>query len=141
MSPSNDTLFIDVAKAVFRPGEALQGELLWDLAQPPEVITLQLGWRTEGRGTTDETLVFSHEWPTASTVGKEAFSFQLPQKPFSFSGRLITVRWSLEAIVKKGKAGASFPFTLSPTGAEIDISQNSYDEFAGRKKSFSFKPH
>ncbi len=53
--------------------------------------------------------------------GKMNFQFELPDAPYSFSGKLITLTWSVEFIDDTGKNVAAEEFFLSPTGKEIQL--------------------
>lgn len=119
-------IIIDCPQQVLAPGELVRGEVLWDLEVEPESVVLSLGWWTSGKGTRDEDIVDSVTW-RAGRIGKESFSLQIPDGPYSFSGRLVSLEWALECTVKHGNAEALCSLVVSPHGAEIDISANTYE--------------
>ncbi len=119
----NNSLYIDLPRKAFAPGENVDGELLWTLDRPPEEITLTLGWWTEGRGTRDARVEVTRTWKTMETAGKETFSLTLPPSPYSFAGTLIALKWALEARVRKGKATVVEPLTVAPAGDEIRLTR------------------
>lgn len=121
-------LILEVADKTIRPGGPVQGEILWDLESGPRSLYLSLGWWTSGRGDRDEFIVADREWTNPGPIGKESFSFTVPDTVVpSFSGRLISVEWGLQLSV----AGIRMedvlePLIISPTREEIDISSETY---------------
>ena len=103
------------------------------MEQKPEVVRLTLGWWTDGRGSKDAKIEAVKEWQTDEIAGREAFEFQLPGSPYSFSGTLISLTWGLELSVKKGKAKILRELVLSPTGTPPNLPH--LDE--GKRKSIS----
>ena len=50
--------------------------------------------------------------------GRHGFRFELPPGPYSYSGRMFTIRWALELLVDP--AGVRrLPITVSPTLSEL----------------------
>lgn len=131
-----DQIIIDCPFKLVAPGGHIQGEVLWDLEEDPEEVTLSLGWWTSGKGTRDEEIVDSLQWGDLR-IGKERFSFHMPAGPYSFSGKLISVEWGLECSLKTGEARTVHHLVLSPLDHEIDISGNSYES---QTKSLSLRP-
>lgn len=133
----NTSLYIDLPKSHYAPGETISGRILWALEKPPESLRLTLGWWTEGRGNKDASIEASQEWETTNLAGEEAFTFTLPPSPYSFSGTLITLKWAIELKLRKGKQTAMESILVSPVDHLIELPH--LDE--GRKKSFSFVSH
>lgn len=131
-----DQIIIDCPRTTIAPGEILRGEVLWDLEEDPEEIYLNLGWWTSGKGTRDEEITGALSWQ-AGRIGKEPFSLEVPDGPYSFSGRLISVEWGLECTAREGDARVLLPLVVSPSGREVDISAQSYES---QIKSFSLRP-
>lgn len=105
----------------FRPDETLAGTVSWSFPDPPRKVEVFLLWRTSGKGDADEAAVASVELPVAGASGYGEFAFPLPDGPYSFSGRLITLSWRVEAVTKGPSETAASPFTLSPSGGEIRL--------------------
>jgi hypothetical protein len=53
--------------------------------------------------------------------GEKPFRFRLPHEPFSFSGRLITLTWALEAIVSGAQETALVEIVSSPSLCEVAL--------------------
>ena len=115
------TIELDDGRTVYRPGESVRGTATWDLADAPDSIEVRLGWYTEGKGTTDAGIVhrFREERPGRS--GSNPFEFELPPGPYSFSGSLISLVWTVELIAEPTDEHASATILVSPTDEEIDL--------------------
>jgi hypothetical protein len=103
----------------FVPGEILIGELTWDFDRDDAGIEIHLIWRTSGKGTTDTKKLTVHRIERAGCSGKQTFSFPLPLGPCSFSGRLITVSWTIEAQMTGADTKYTRDIVLSPTRQEL----------------------
>ena len=78
-------------------------------------------WFTRGKGTQDVGVVNQRTIASPGRIGNQRFDFKLPEGPYSFSGKLISVVWALELVTPKGKDSARAEFSLSPTGSEIEL--------------------
>ena len=116
-------LQIALASSVYRPGEQLCGECLWELEKPVEKLELWLSWHTKGKGTQDGTIVATQQLASPGVCGSRRFTFGLPDGPWSFSGKLITLIWTVEIVAMPGYAGEAVDFVLSPTGMELQIEE------------------
>lgn len=115
---------LDVAEGrrVFAPGDTLEGDASWHLEEEPEWVGVRLYWRTEGKGDQDVDVVARERWEApGADAGSRAFRFELPEGPYSFSGKLITLYWGLELVAEPGGALFHVDLTVSPTGGEIRL--------------------
>lgn len=119
-----DTLSIETTggKINFVPGEVITGAAKWQLSDNPDELTITLFWYTDGKGTQDIGIVESMTISMPGQFGDKDFSFKLPNGPYSFSGKLISLKWALELSDNKGKRVAQKEITVSPTGSEIVLS-------------------
>ena len=106
-------------KTVFAPRETVRGVIEWNLDATPRRLDLSLFWYTAGKGTRDIGMVHNVWFDDPGPHGSKEFSFELPEGPFSFSGRLISVIWAIELICSPGSETTRREITLSPTGKEI----------------------
>ncbi|HJQ69278.1 MAG TPA: hypothetical protein VKA70_09910 [Blastocatellia bacterium] len=106
-------------KTSFLPGEVLEGQVSWATESAPELIELRLFWRTQGKGTRDVSVVQSILFENPRWQGTRDFRFQLPDGPYSFSGKLISLIWALELIVTSTNETERLDILVSPTGSEI----------------------
>jgi Protein of unknown function (DUF3592). len=101
----------------FAPGETLVFTLARVAAASTDIgpLTVQLGWFTEGRGTTDAGVVWSEQISALS--GERSFEVRLPAAPWSFSGKLLSVSWRLEVLDAKRAPLVAVPLVVAPGGA------------------------
>jgi hypothetical protein len=108
----------------FAPGETLVFTLARDAAPARESdgpLTVQLGWFTEGRGTSDAAVVWTEKIPGLAAGDERGFELRLPEEPWSFSGKLVAVAWRLEVLDAKGKPLVAVPLTLAPGGRPVAL--------------------
>jgi hypothetical protein len=106
------------SKATRRPDETLELRGEWQLPSMPKVIEARLFWYTSGKGTEDVGIIATRPVAPAPS-GSQSFKFRLPEAPYSFSGRLITIQWAVELVADSEVA--RWEFTLSPSGSEVRL--------------------
>ena len=109
-------------RTVFLPGEKLAGQVMWRLESPPGTAELRLFWRTEGKGTKDVNIVDKITFDNPRQQGVRDFQFQLPDGPYSFSGRLISLVWALELVLGTTWGTERLEIIVSPTMSEVVLS-------------------
>lgn len=115
------TIQLDRDDRAYVPGEPITGTVKWDLDPGSERIIVRLLWQTSGKGTQDTGLAHELQWDMVPLSGEREFEFPGVEGPYSFSGKLITVGWLVEAIAEPGDAFAEQSFSVSPTGAEVTL--------------------
>jgi hypothetical protein len=113
-----------------RPGEQIAGMARWDLRQAPESLEVRLFWYTEGKGTRDTGLATAMEIQNPGPSGEEPFSFEVPQGPFSFSGRLVSLCWAVELVSERPDQAERLDLVVSPTGEEIRLGTAEADNWS-----------
>jgi len=110
---------IDSDQKALHPGEELKCHAL--MQNPTDAIggEFHVLWYTEGRGTQDIHLVHSEPFHHIRGRRDYSFSFELPQQPYSFSGKLISLIWAVEVVI--GDSVGRATFTLSPHESEITL--------------------
>lgn len=106
-------------KTSFLPGEELAGEVRWRLDTAPPRIELRLFWHTEGKGTKDVGIVANVGFDNPGWQDRRDFRFQLPDAPYSFSGKLISLEWALELVLPVSGDTERLAIVVSPIRAEI----------------------
>ena len=109
----------------FKPGETIAGTVRWNVQGNPEAIEASLFWRTQGKGTQDVGVVETARFDSPGSLGQKEFSFKLPAGPYSFSGRLISLIWAVEATALPSDETARSEITVSPTGQEVVLRKSS----------------
>lgn len=115
---------VDGGRTAFAPGETIDARISWHLASPPKRLELRLFWYTEGKGTQDVEIVERHPLQ-GGAFGEQVVSLRAPGGPYSFSGRLISLIWALEAVAEPGGEVARCEVVLSPSGEEIRLDAES----------------
>jgi hypothetical protein len=122
-------------RTTFEPGEEIAGKAVWSLDHPPRAVVLRLFWFTSGRGDEDvglvETLRFDHPLIDES----RSFRFHLPEAPYSFTGKLISLNWALELVAEPSKKVARQEITLAPGGEAVHL--ESLPDSKPKKRFFS----
>lgn len=113
----------DVHRSVV-PQDTVQGEATWWLDNTPRWVEVRLFWHTEGKGTTDVQVVQRQRFESPGAHETRPFSLTLPDCPYSFSGRLISLVWSVELVCSvAAEAAPRVDLVMSPSGREIRIDQ------------------
>ncbi|NOX99711.1 MAG: hypothetical protein GXP30_08295 [Verrucomicrobia bacterium] len=111
----------------YTPGETLRGEVAWkvDLMKNSNGGEVRLFYYTSGKGDRDVEMIETHSVDIISESGSRKFEFHLPQEPYSFSGKLVSLIWAVEFQVLESDETERLEFVLSPNGVEIDLYANS----------------
>jgi hypothetical protein len=110
---------LDAGRTQFCPGETITGAVSWRLDAPADGVEIRLFWYTRGKGTTDVQVVKAQHFESAGTAGRRTFQFVLPDEPYSFSGKLISLIWALEAVIQPGDRSQRLELVVGPQGREV----------------------
>ncbi|HBO44500.1 MAG TPA: hypothetical protein DD670_11315 [Planctomycetaceae bacterium] len=113
----NLVLEIDNGQTAFAPGETVGGEAGWNLPASPKEVSLQLLWYTEGKGDEDAGLVEEVTFDLPQPSENRRFTFRIPEGPYSFRGKLISLAWAIELQVDREVVRREL--VVSPTGEPI----------------------
>jgi hypothetical protein len=106
-SASSEGLQITTRHLRRRPGDSVEGEVSWNLPAAPEKLELRLFWFTRGSGNRDVAVVETESIDTqSSNTGRRPFRFRLPNSPYPYRGKRISIVWALEAIAQPNGATA-----------------------------------
>ena len=114
---------IDGGRREFKPREEIAGRASWVLDTPPENVELRLFWYTEGKGTQDVQVVETANFGGLQE-GRRDFRFRLPASPFSFSGRLLSIRWALELVAEPSGQSQRENLVMGPRGREVEVHES-----------------
>ncbi len=103
----------------FAPRGIMDGTVQWNLDGNPQYLELSLFWYTSGKGTRDVGVVETRRFDEPGACGSKGFSFTLPEGPYSFSGKLISLIWAIELTGSPGSETIRREITVSPSGQEI----------------------
>lgn len=111
-----------------KPGEKIEVMAQWQLDEHADSVEARLVWSTQGKGTTDVQVVQQEQFDNPSLSENRRITFTLPESPYSFSGKLISLIWALELIAEPTGESDRFELTMSPSGEEIEL-HSSEDDF------------
>ncbi len=104
-----------------RPWGTVAGRAVWRLDEPAEAVELRLFWHTTGKGTEDVEIVEAFRFEPAGVADERAFSFRLPDGPYSFSGALITLAWALELVAIPSGRTERVDLVVAPAPVEVRL--------------------
>ena len=115
--------FPDGSRA-FRPGESIRVRALWlleDGLESIEAIEVRLLWHTQGKGDTDLAVVAIERIDQPGPHGAKDLAIRIPDRPYSFSGKLVSLSWHLEIVLVPSQVAQTFDIVVSPTGYEVSL--------------------
>ena len=106
-------------RTAFEPGETIEVTADWLFETNFESVELRLVWYTRGKGDTDVSVVqrVPFEFPSLSETRQA--TLELPMAPYSFSGKLISLCWSIELVADDGDASHRLDITMAPSAQEV----------------------
>jgi len=111
---------LDNPEAAFIPGQAIEGGIVWnDLPEKAERFEIRLIWYTRGKGDRDCEIVDHQLVADPGLEGNARFKFIAPTRPYSFSGKLVSLIWAIEAVAFPGLEAEQVEFVVSNSGKEI----------------------
>ena len=113
------TIEIQDMNTSFKPGQSVRGQVHWQFFKKPQTASLRLLWYTVGKGTEDAGIVQTVEFDNPAANDSRPYDFTLPVGPYSFSGQLVSLVWTLELEVDSQCMRQDI--TVSPTGKEIQL--------------------
>jgi hypothetical protein len=112
---------LDNEAKAYEPGQEISGSVEWLFAGAQESAELRLFWYTKGRGTEDVELVETVPFENLAMSERRRFRLRLPQSPYGFSGKLISLVWSLEFVVQPENAAERLDFVMAPSAEEVRL--------------------
>lgn len=108
-------------RVAFEPGEEITGAVYWKLDQPPDGLELRLFWYTRGKGGEDADTVETLHFDNPLQEEARPFRFNLPESPYSFSGKLISLTWALELVALPSNDVTRLDIVIAPGGREVEL--------------------
>lgn len=109
---------VTLNQKTFKPNTRVKGTVTWQLAKAPKEVAVRLFWYTQGKGTEDLQIVDQVSLG-ADLQGQAGFDLTLPEGPYTFSGKLISLIWGVEAVARPGGECSREEIVVSPTEKEI----------------------
>ena len=104
-----------------KPGKLIEGRASWHLEGDAEAVEVRLFWYTTGKGSQDIEIVRRLRIDSPDTSGHHDFSIRVPESPYSFSGKLITLAWAIELVALPSGQTERLDLLIGPTPVEVDL--------------------
>jgi hypothetical protein len=108
-------------RAAFKPGEEIRGRVSWSVDPPAQSFELRLFWFTRGKGTEDAAIVQTQRFDQPLARETRDFDLRLPEAPYSFSGKLISLTWALELVAYPSKQVVRREIQMGPGAKEVRL--------------------
>lgn len=97
---------LSLEERAFLPGEVVNANVSWEPKKNkgPEFIVIKLLWFTEGKGEKDLQIVAEQKIEHPAPSGNQSFHLSLPNFPWSYEGKILSIKWCIEAATEKGLA-------------------------------------
>ena len=112
----------------FKPGESVEVIAAWELDDEPEAIEARLLWYTEGKGTQDISVVQTERVERPGKLDGKRFRWTLPEAPYSFSGKLISLLWAVELVAIPTSESTRINIVIAPEGNEVILHAGGGDD-------------
>ncbi|MDD5597684.1 MAG: hypothetical protein PHV82_07050 [Victivallaceae bacterium] len=112
------SLMLRDGRTSYRPGGKIRGEVEWDLSRDVRDITINIFWYTGGVGDQDSEAAVSEKIDMPMQNGRRSFEMELPMAPYSYSGRITSLKWAVEASVSDEVKDVK-EFSITPDNREI----------------------
>ena len=112
---------LDNQRTSFHPGDTMKGSVAWELDEEATFAEIRLFWMTRGKGDDDIGVADRVRFDAPAQAAAHRFEFDLPSEPYSFSGKLISLIWSLELSVMPSDDATRTEIVISPTREEIRL--------------------
>lgn len=115
-------LKLEVDRTAVEHGEELAGRLRWsEVPKGTETLEIRLIWHTSGKGDRDHEVVQLHRVVAPAIEGECEFRFIAPFYPPSFSGKLVSLVWMIEAIAFPALQAEQQVVVIGPRAMEIRL--------------------
>jgi hypothetical protein len=114
-------LRLERGESAFEPGARVSGVAGWVARVAPARLELELVWSSRSAAGRDvrivETVTFADPLPEE----RRPFILALPAAPYSFSGALISLSWSLELTAHPGQEKTRLELTIAPGRRAVQL--------------------
>lgn len=113
------SLTLSLPSTSYLPGETIEGNVSWESnRKTPKYIIVRLLWVTQGKGTPNSMVMAQEKIERPNPSGSQDFRLLLPQFPWSYEGKLISLQWRIEAASNVHKT-QSTPIICAPNHEAI----------------------
>lgn len=109
----------------YAPGDMIAGSVTWaKLLRETDRLEIRLIWYTQGKADRDVGIILSNVREAPGEAGEQEFAFQTPSRPFSFSGKLISLVWAIEVVEFPSTDGIREMIVVSRNREEIILEKS-----------------
>ncbi len=112
---------IDKETRGFQPGEVIRGQIDCGGETNATSVEIRLLWTTSGKGTRDTMIVEELVKSVEPGTRRIAFELVAPRRPYSFSGKLVTLDWEIEATLLPSRNTSSVQVMIGPDAHEVRL--------------------
>ncbi len=128
MTPEHIEILLELVEGTVRSGQRLRGGFRVTTEESISVKRVEASvlWYTEGKGNMDEGVVWHQTFAENEILDSQrAFPFEaeMPEKPWSYSGKLIKIKWVVRVRIfpENGEeVAAELPFKALPEGRSTE---------------------
>lgn len=125
-------MILDAGTAEFQPGATIRGMVMWEPGESVDRLSWDFIWQTMGKGSTDRQSVSAGDLKVRPGDTEVRFALTAPHRPFSLSGKLLSIQWSLQVTARPGSRTLHIPISISPSGRPVQLSQSFAEEIDKR---------
>lgn len=122
MNNAELTLTTADSRTSFEPGETIAINTSWQLPTAPRQAEARLVWYTQGKGDADVGIVQRLPFENPQASDNRSCEFLLPESPYSFSGKLISLTWAVEVILEPGQT-KRLDLVVAPGATEVRLTE------------------
>jgi hypothetical protein len=111
-------------RTAFEPGEEIEVIVGWKCDEPPEAVELRTAWTTRGKGDRDLEVVSIERIEGCGALDGRRQRLILPRSPYSFSGKLISLNWFIEAVLLPSGNATHIDVVIAPGAREVELRQH-----------------
>ena len=105
----------------FDPGEEVSVTLSWSRDEPMTKAEVRLFWHTDGRGDPDGEMSQRYTLENLDAKGQHTLDIEIPTAPYSFSGKVASLEWTIEFVELPSRDAARVPIVIAPGREEIRL--------------------
>ncbi len=115
-------------RSAFEVGELIEVTVSWSLDSPADSVELRLLWNTVGKGDRNLSVEKSWKYDQPMMSDEVTETIRLPEAPYSFSGKLVSLVWAFELIALPGGDSIRREIVISPDAQEIFLHSQRYED-------------
>lgn len=118
---SEHRIDINTDEEGYAHGDPIRVTVSWELGESPQQLLVNLLWYTQGKGDEDIEIVTGETIDDPGPSGQRDLLLEAPNHPPSFSGKLISLTWAVEALTEPPTAVDRKPIIIAPDAEEIHL--------------------